>query len=513
MEVHAVGRQKITTSRNQLKQGGQASFTGGGNFDMSKVITQSFPQKNTLSFMDKFGFLKGELGGILITALGTGLVAPIFIGFNPFVRAPKDATPEQKEDMKNTKLYTAMRQPISAVLAILFQASIQKYIDRGLDYIYNLPEYAKYQRPDLIQTDLNTETYIKSQVTKALKEENIEKPSLLRALINGKEGFTQRAKYDEIHKERVKNLQDEQVKKLAKVFEETGEIRINGQAFDRKTVAELVNSQIDSYIKDIDKLKKSDAQIHHYVNRAEILIKNEEHLRDIFKDFPLQEIKKTESKEELAKLYKQTEEKVRELLAKETNKDVKVLLKEILDRPDDLRANRIERTLTRLDSIKSMCNGKFTKAKYQDALHERNGVLGKKSFALRDAKIKTEEIANATTEQIVKAFNKAVDACHFKKDNGIVQSVLDKTYTFDCDEIKLREKISEDIAKLYKNFVKNSFKGVNQFFKIFIGVCITLPITCTALNWVYPRFMELFFPKLAGVKKDKTEEKIGGDKS
>ena len=30
---------------------------------------------------------------------------------------------------------------------------------------------------------------------------------------------------------------------------------------------------------------------------------------------------------------------------------------------------------------------------------------------------------------------------------------------------------------------------------------ITVPVTCTALNWVYPRFMDKFFPELAGAKK------------
>ncbi|MBQ3819601.1 hypothetical protein II810_04055, partial [bacterium] len=62
----------------------------------------------------------------------------------------------------------------------------------------------------------------------------------------------------------------------------------------------------------------------------------------------------------------------------------------------------------------------------------------------------------------------------------------------------------------------NHYKSWNQFTKIGVGVLITLPITCTALNWVYPRFMELFFPKLAGVKKAQSpqqqEQKVGGGK-
>ena len=66
----------------------------------------------------------------------------------------------------------------------------------------------------------------------------------------------------------------------------------------------------------------------------------------------------------------------------------------------------------------------------------------------------------------------------------------------------ISEKIYKDMAKGYKAFIEKGYKGFSQVAKVLIGVFITLPITCTALNWVYPRFMELFFPKLAGVKKE-----------
>lgn len=49
----------------------------------------------------------GETLNILTTAVGTAFVAPLFIAFNPL----------SKED-KDTKIYSAMRQPISAVLAV-----------------------------------------------------------------------------------------------------------------------------------------------------------------------------------------------------------------------------------------------------------------------------------------------------------------------------------------------------------------------------------------------------------
>ena len=55
----------------------------------------------------------GEILNTLVTAVGTAVVAPIFIAGNPF----------SKED-KETKWYSAMRQTISAIIAMAMQLSV-----------------------------------------------------------------------------------------------------------------------------------------------------------------------------------------------------------------------------------------------------------------------------------------------------------------------------------------------------------------------------------------------------
>ena len=95
----------------------------------------------------------------------------------------------------------------------------------------------------------------------------------------------------------------------------------------------------------------------------------------------------------------------------------------------------------------------------------------------------------------------------------MLKSILHDTDTFDFDINRLLKKIYKDITKGYKKLSDNRFKPFSQIAKIFIGVAITLPITCNALNWVYPRFMDLFFPELSGAKDKKHEsQKIGGNK-
>ena len=47
-----------------------------------------------------------------------------------------------------------------------------------------------------------------------------------------------------------------------------------------------------------------------------------------------------------------------------------------------------------------------------------------------------------------------------------------------------------------------------------MGVSLAmLPVTCALLNWVYPRFMDIFFPGLSSRNKAaKANAEKGGDK-
>ncbi len=511
---------KVQSNYNQnyagiKKQAGktksQPQFTGS----YKTQIMEGLHHAKILKQMKSFEWLKGEIGGILITALGTGLVAPIFIGFNPFVKAPKNATKEQKEENKNTKLYTAMRQPISAALAIVFQASVQKYIDKGLDAVYNNPKLASKARLTIDQQDLNTKTFIEDTIKKEMKQEKISKPSLLKSLFSS-EAREQRKIYKETLASRVKARQAEQVNRLADILEETGKIKIGERHLDFKTTAELVNEQINSYIKDAERLTKSPERIVFHVDRAKDLIQNEAHLREIFKDVPtMNEIKKVkDNPNELKALYQKTEEIVRSLLAKEQKKKKKTILQEILDKPEDLRASRIDRTLRRIDTIKEMCDTASSEfpTNYRDALIRRNNVLSKRIVELTAAKINNPQAADETVIQ--KTIKKVVDTCNFADTDNVTQSVLRDTDTFGNNFRQLTKKIHKDITEGYKKLVSNHYKSWNQFTKIGVGVLVTLPITCTALNWVYPRFMEIFFPKLSGVKKDNAPQnkEVGGNK-
>lgn len=488
IKVQSNYRQKYTGISPNVRKG-TPSF--GASY--SQQITEGLHHAKAIKFMKSLEWLKGEIGGILITALGTGLVAPIFIGFNPFVKAPKNATPEQKEENKNTKLYTAMRQPISAALAIIFQASVLKYIDKGLDFVFNNPEISKHTRLNLDQQEINTKTYIESNIQKEMAAEGKKKPSWFSALFSSG-AKKEREEYIREFDTRVKTRQNNQIAEVARKFQADGQIHIGERVLDSKTTAELVNKQINEYIKDAKALRKTPEAIAKHLDRAEVLVNNETYLKEIFGNIPKDQVTA----------------QVQTLLDKETNSSVKKLLQEILDRPEDLRYSRIQRTLQRIDKIKEMCNGNFSRETYRTAMLDRNKVLADRIVELTAAKI--SDTKSADTNAIKSAIGKIAKQCNFEDTDGIIKSVLRDTDTFDYDLAKITKKIYHDIAKGYKKLVENNYKSWNQFTKIGVGVFITLPITCTALNWVYPRFMDMFFPKLSGKNEASKQPKIGGNK-
>ena len=329
MEVGKI-QQNYTAPRRNLKKEATPNFTGAAS--LGKQITNSLSGKNAIERMKKLEWLKGEIGGILITALGTGLVAPIFIGFNPFVKAPKDATKEQKEDVKNTKLYTAMRQPISAVLAILFQVSALKPIDKFLDNLFNKEQYAKHFNLHVDQSAINSKSYVKSLLKEEFKQQGKTKPSYFQVFTKGwSKVKEEREAYDNLFDTRIKAIQDEQLDKVANVFRETGAIKVGQRTLDNKTVAELINTQIDDYVSDATKLKIDNDGLAFYSKRAKTLVENEEHLREIFKNPPSDS--------------KQLQTYLQNLHNAEQSPEVKEILKEIIDRPEDIRRSRIDRTL------------------------------------------------------------------------------------------------------------------------------------------------------------------------
>lgn len=461
----------------------QPQFTGSPALIKARV-EDLLPNKAFIKFMEKFKVLKGELGGILITAAGTGLVAPIFIAYNPFVKAKKDATPEEKQEIENTKKYTAMRQPISAVLAALFQAGALGPIDKFLEKMSNDKEFSKNFWLTLDQSALQKKSYLERQIKKEMKNEATT--------------YASRKEFKAELDKRVKAKEAEQISDLAKVLEKHGEIKIGERAVDQKTIADVINKQIDAYIDDASKMQIQKGGYEFYVNRATALVKYQDHFKDVF------------SPDKLPKEEKALENYLLNARNNAPNKEIKDIIQEILEHPANVRESRCKRTLERIDTILKSCEGNYTPGRYFETLLDRNKQLKDMIESLEASKITNPEtLEPKKVNEIIEEITKK---CHYDIHDSKLHKLLDGSGTFQTNFKDLKTKVYEDIIKGYKKLVENKFKGFSQMSKVAIGVCITLPITCTMLNWVYPRFMDLVFPDLAGTKKSKGVEKNGGEK-
>ena len=507
--------------------------------------------------------LQGELGGILVTALGTGFVAPFPIAFNPFVKAKPDATEEEKAEVRRTKQYSAWRQPISAIISVFFQAGIQPFINRFLDYCTNNPDAAKGWWLFLDQSAINKTSYlernIEAEMEKEIKDKKLNlnelaykaklaediKIDMDEQMANGSLSIDNKKAYDEEVERRVKaeyekrtaektirfddisskdrkaafkselskrvdSKHKKQIEDMAKVLKKEGTIKIGERAVSFETMAELLNKQIDVYIEDAENLKIPEYSkgfyrgMDFYQKRGYDLVANENELRRIFANKNLPPLVKNPSKEDIKKL----DDLLKTEIENAKNDEIKEILKEILDVEDPVvKRSKCNTTIDRIDCVKDLCKNDVTSDNYAQIMKNQNIELNKKIKEFESLKIDPKK---ATKEQICEVMASLVEKCHYDDNNKLLKAVIkENSQVFSTVKKELNGKIYEDLVNTYQTLVKSRFTGVSQALKVLVGVCITLPISCNALNWVYPRFMELCFPNLAGIKKNNQE---GGTK-
>ena len=154
---------KIENNAAQKNVASAPAFKGG--YKMSRELTKKVINESTpaVRFLMNLGKNNGEILNSIVTAVGTAFVAPIFIAFNPFA----------KED-KETKIYSAFRQPISAIIALAMQIGVNVKFNNWLDALSStgqldrcdltakpqasyLKRILKLQKPGLSSKDMQAE--------------------------------------------------------------------------------------------------------------------------------------------------------------------------------------------------------------------------------------------------------------------------------------------------------------------------------------------------------------------
>lgn len=459
------------------------AFTGNTLTPIQESFLNLFPkmEKRLYNIMTKVSdYAKGEVGGIVINAIGTGAVAPWFIAFNPFVKAKPDATPEEKEEVSKTKKYTAMRQPVSAALAILIQVGVQKPIDKFLQNVTNNPDISKHFKGWVLnQASLQDDKYITRQINKG----NI------------------KLKENETVKDAVKRIKKGQVDAIIKSLTEEGKIKMGKFDIDNAAVAEVLNNRIDDYIASARGQQIDNPHYRKYIVRSAELHDNEKILTEILGKKALDKLPKLEDGSVNPKELKNY---LREQRKNAPNIEVKRILNEIVHDMDSTRESLCTRTIERIKKIKEACNQHYSMDKYRNYLKEYNETYEAKIKELEALKI--EDVKAAKPQDIQEVIKKLVTTCSFdgEAEGGRLSKIFRDSGDFKpVSKLEdLKSKVYEDVVKSYKEFVGLKYGIFKQLSKVAVGVTVTLPITCYALNWVYPRFMDIFFPSLGKSNTD-----------
>lgn len=477
----------------------QPQFTGG----LDATFMSRLKQKKFISILEKLKWFDGEAGRIIITAIGTGAIAPLFIAWNPYVKPKENATEEEKQNLKRTQKYTAMRQPISAALAIPIQLSLVKPVERGLDILFNNPEFSKNLPVYLDKSVLQDEKYLKAQEKKKLKDS----------------GLTGKARAEQISKN-VKAIEKAQIESAARGLLATGTIPVRegvDGVVDSRSIILSIKEKIRTYInhanflkvdsfsdKHLDKLLADPEAIvtggsdgkDFYQRRATVLVGNKEELRKTLA-------------ENLPKDKTQVKAYIKDLYDKTTDAKLKEIYKEILDLPDaEGQISRAARTIERIDRIEEACGGNFTPAKYRAVMENDEKILTQK---IKDL-VKISKGIEENPESIQKAISEIAETCRYDANNPVHKRIFHDLTTFGLDVNELKSKICKDVVNGYKDIMKKRYRFFKELAGISLGLFLTVPVTCHALNWVYPRFMDIFFPKLAGKQREAAQAKNGGEK-
>ena len=448
------------------------SFTGKASIaaeGIEEVVKSFMPLPiRVLNFL---GGKRGEIQNILLNAAGTGLVAPVFIKYNFLSDADDD-----------TRTYSAWRQPLSAGLAILTQVGFTIPFYKKYDYWANNGNFDEKMNKTLFQD----ESYIRKMLKKEDRYKNATKDIL--------DAAVQREKKRQMDELRNSFHSDSPGKGRPIYKYADGTSQRMSDATYKNLLDETLNrlSRIDEIA-----LKELEETVKRRTQRSKYYKDNYAEAHDILENLRVNIANSTSRKN----LTKYINKEISELKSKPQHAEMILILKDLKSR------------------AKYAENGKmtFSWADIKLALDEKveNMIAHANKYKNVKSDKEIELMVKATVEKDKLALTELV-----KFYKGLRNKI---TETTSVDEItqqlnQIKKKLNLKGCSLDKNFVNElanrlvaSTKAHQSWYKQFTGIFVTLailPFTCTLLNWIYPRFMDIFFPNLSNKKHDNASAKL-----
>lgn len=435
------------------------NFTGGiAQGDLVKDIQKLMPR--TIKATNRLADSMGEIQNIIINAVGTGLVAPIFIKYNPLSKTDED-----------TRTYSAWRQPLSAVLAIATQASMVAPFNNLINWMANTGKL-----PDPYnKTNFQDDKYLAKIIKKT--NPNLSKEQLSIA---------------------VKNEQEKQYKELLENLRNKNAIYIKqhkapAKQMDEALYKNLLIETVDSMIKeDNKKLENCGTTKHKRAIRSEFFRKHNDNAKQVLTN--IKNDTKDFTKIEEYKNYLSS--KVKSLKAEQADNEIITMVKEVRDRakikPQDENAEK---------ALISEVKNKITKMMKQ--VNTYSNILSEEDVMKHvDESIQTSKTAlekSISTLNEIKTQLNTPDSISIKDiEKQIAQKLKESNIT---DECSIKTSFAKKVIEKYKSNIEGSLKGYKQFTGLVISLAV-LPVSCYLLNWIYPQFMDALFPNLSNKKHD-----------
>ena len=403
------------------------------NSEMSKYIPK---QLKTLQQIDKYS---GEAFNIGVNALGTAAVAPVFIAYNPLSKTDEE-----------TKKYSALRQPISAVLAVITQAGLVIPWNRLLDSWNNNGMTGQFYD----QRGFQDKAYLMRQAKKA--NPNMSKKQL---------------------EEVVRTQQAEQYAKLYADFIEQGSIIVNGKPISETEMRDIIKDTCKDKIKKgqetLERYKYNGEKYNNKIQRGIYLFENKEIVLE-----KMAKIKTDIASMDDKQITKYMKELIKDAKASGTDKELinifETDFKPKVDKESLLK--QITHVVEETDKYAQFTDKASLKYSIIDNLNRSNSHLEKQIEHFKSIQKLTQE--NGSFQKIMELIKKE------KLADGV-----------ELDDIRV------GVVDKYIDKISKRIKGQKAISGLVLSLAI-MPVTCCALNYIYPRFMDKFFPHLSKIKKE-----------
>lgn len=493
------------------------SFSGAGTTatkTLNEFLLELMPK--TIKRMVKIHEGMGEVQNQMINAIGTGLVAPLFIKYNPL--SDKD---------EDTRTYTAWRQPVSAVLAVGTQAAIVVPFNSLIKRFSDIGYLGQQYNATLFPSD----DFLKKQIKKENPDKKFTKAEMKAALEARKKEYNKRFT-DMIEQDKIvfnttdgKTASTLEMSKadFKKLFEETLDDIIEAEGKEKlQAVQNKLPKKIERGIffhnnpdESIATLQKLQSKLNQLYNQTNLTsgssdITNANKLFDQECKRLIKELKKEAKKDTHKKdLNEGLIKIIKEVRNKNTGSDSASL--RVLD-------EKISKMIHSVDTMRSKKTTKeiieyVTEVVYRrtDAIDGTIETLTKIRNKLSTSGITVKEaqtiIDDAIRDSYAAVRAKLQASGHSTEDD--MKKAADWVESVGTRLSEKAKSIAKCIAEQQKKHVKSNVDGMKRWTGLGVSLAI-LPVTCWLLNKIYPWFMDRAFPdlsnKAASAKKNKNEK-------